>query len=88
MRIAERGETVASLFAASRSSLAVSCQRCRHRALVDLTRIDAHEHDHRQVVRLPIICRCGTASIEWVVLETPAEVESFISGGREAATTG
>jgi hypothetical protein len=51
-----------------------------------MTRIDAHEHDQRQVVRLPVICRCGTAAIEWVVLETRCEADAFISAAGEPAT--
>ena len=83
MRIAGRGETVASLFRVSSPSLVVSCRRCFHRAPIDLVRLGAHEDDRREVVRLPVICRCGANAIEWIVLESPGEVEAFISA-REA----
>jgi hypothetical protein len=79
MRIAQRGETVASLFRVPSPSLAVSCRRCFHRASIDLRRLGAHEHDRRAVVRLPVICRCGANAIEWIVLESPSEAEAFMS---------
>jgi hypothetical protein len=88
MRIATRGETLGSLFRNPTPSLAMSCRRCRHRASIDLTRFGAHAHDRREVVRLPVICRCGTSAIEWVVLDAADEVEAFISGGVSLAEQG
>jgi hypothetical protein len=87
MRIAKRGETVASLFRPPCPSLAVSCRRCLHRASIDLVRLEAHEHDRREVVRLPVICRCGANAIDWIVLESPREAAAFMSG-REAPSPG
>jgi hypothetical protein len=80
MHIARPGETVASLFGAPSPSLAVRCRRCERRTSLDLVDLQAHERDRREVVRLPVICRCGTTAIEWVVLESPGEVEAFMSG--------
>jgi hypothetical protein len=80
MRIARRGETVASLFRTPRPSLAVCCRRCGRRTPIDLADLAAHERDRQEVVRLPVICRCGTTAIEWIVLETPGEFEAFMSG--------
>lgn len=79
MHIAERGETIASLFMNPSPSLAVHCRRCRRRTRIDLTRHHAHEQDRREVVRLPVICRCGTNALDWIVLDR-SEVEAFLSG--------
>jgi len=39
-----------------------------------------HEHDHRPVIRLPLLCRCGAIDVQRVILESPDEGDMFLDG--------
>ncbi len=80
MRMAQRGETVASLFRTANLFLGMRCRRCARRTPLDLADLPVHPRDRREVVRLPVVCRCGAAAIDWFVLETADEAAVFVRG--------
>jgi hypothetical protein len=83
MRIASVHDTCQVLLA-SGLPLAVSCGRCSHRALLRSRQIGVYQDDYRALYRLPLLCRCGSKDVQRIVLETPDEEESFLSGSLPA----
>ena len=59
--------------------LAVACTLCGHRRLLTARQVDAHKNDRRQLLRLPLLCRCGSRQIELYLFETPDEVPDFLA---------
>jgi hypothetical protein len=53
-----------------------------HRHLIDVKLLEAHEQDRRHLLRLPLLCLCGTAAIDMFVNATLADVVAFWSGSR------
>ncbi len=80
MRIAERNETGSTLARSSVPYLGVACRRCRRRVLLSTRDLQAHEHDRRELWRLPLLCRCGSKDVQRVLLETPDEAPAFLAG--------
>ena len=60
--------------------LAVVCNRCSHRRLLTVRDLRAHEHDDRQLIRLPLLCRCGSKDIDLFLIETPDDHPRFLAG--------
>ena len=79
MRVVDR-DTVSILHRSTVPFLGVSCRRCGHRALLTSSQLEAHENDHRQLARLPLLCRCGSKDVQRVLLDTPDEPQAFLAG--------
>jgi hypothetical protein len=79
MRICDIADTGRTLVL-SGLPLAVSCRRCAHRMLLNAEQIEAHANDRRPLVRLPLLCRCGSRQIDCHLLETPDEARTFLDG--------
>lgn len=80
MRVAARGDTGSSLIRSAVPLLAVSCLRCPRRVLLNAEQLEVHEHDRRELSRLPLICRCGTKDVQRFLLESPGEEAAFLAG--------
>lgn len=80
MRVVIHGDTGSVLFRSAVPLLAVSCRRCPHRVLLRAEQLEAHEHDRRELWRLPLICRCGTKDVQRFLLESPDEQAAFLAG--------
>jgi hypothetical protein len=80
MRIAEHGDTGATLARSSVPYLGVSCSRCPHRVLLSVVQLEVHEHDRRPLWRMPLLCRCGSRDVQRVLLDTPDETHAFLAG--------
>ena len=78
MRLCEPQDTGRTL-ALSGFPLAVACTRCAHRRLLTARHLHVHEEDRQQLVRLPLLCRCGSRAIELYLFETADEVPDFLS---------
>jgi DNA-directed RNA polymerase subunit RPC12/RpoP len=80
MREATCGDTVTTLFECATPSLAVACSRCSRRTLLTPRQLEAHEGDRRALLRLPLLCRCGSRDVALYVIETPDDVPAFLAG--------
>jgi hypothetical protein len=60
--------------------LAVVCKQCGHRRLLTVRELRAHEFDERQLIRLPLLCRCGRKDIALYLMETPDDQPAFLAG--------
>lgn len=80
MRFVEHNETGSTLARSSVPYLAVACLRCTRRVLLSARLLRAHEHDRRELWRLPLLCRCGSRDVQRVLLETPDETQAFLAG--------
>ena len=78
MRLCEPQDTGQSL-ALSGFPLAVACTLCGHRRLLTARQVHAHKYDRQQLLRLPLLCRCGSRHIELYLFETPDEVPDFLA---------
>ena len=78
MRLCEPQDSGQTL-ALSGFPLAVACMRCAHRRLLTARQLHVHQDDRRQLLRLPLLCRCGSRHIELYLFETPDEVPDFLS---------
>ena len=72
----DTGETIAR----SGLPLAVACNRCAHRRLLTVRDLRVHEFDDRQLIRLPLLCRCGSKDIDLFLIETPDDQPRFLAG--------
>lgn len=80
MRNATDGDTGSTLFRSAFPFLAVACERCSRRVLLSAEQLEAHGTDRRQLQRLPLVCRCGSAALAKVLLETAEEAPAFLTG--------
>jgi hypothetical protein len=85
MRLCEPQDTGRTV-AMSGLPLAVACLRCTHRRLLTPTQLQAHENDGRELLRLPLLCRCGSRNIELYLMETPDDETAFLAGDTPLAT--
>src|SRR4051812_19836065 len=80
MRIAANGDTGSSLARSSVPYLGVVCLRCPHRVLLSAQQLEAYDGDRRELLRLPLLCRCGSKAVQRVVIETPDDAQAFLAG--------
>jgi DNA-directed RNA polymerase subunit RPC12/RpoP len=79
MRICEPHDTGRTL-ALGGQPLGVACSRCSRRVLLSARQLEAHENDRRRLVRLPLLCRCGSRDVALYLVETPDDAPAFLAG--------
>jgi hypothetical protein len=87
MRLASEHDTGRTL-ALTGQPLALCCERCRRRSLLTFEQLEVHGNDRRRLVRLPLVCRCGSAKIERYLLESAKEAAAFLVGNSALKATG
>lgn len=80
MRNVTDGDTGSTLFRSAFPFLAVACHRCSRRVLLSAEQLEVHGTDRRKLQRLPLVCRCGSAALAKVLLETAEEAPAFLTG--------
>lgn len=79
MRVCEAQDTGRTL-AVGRLPLGVACKSCGRRVLLSVKQIRAHEDDRRALLRLPLLCRCGSCTVQLYLMETPDDAPAFLAG--------
>jgi len=88
MRNATDDDTGSTLFRSALPFLAVACEKCSRRVLLSAEQLEAHRNDRRVLPRLPLVCRCGSAALTRVLLETAEDAPAFLTGHRPAERAG
>jgi hypothetical protein len=79
MRLASQHDTGRTL-TLSGCPLGVCCRRCAHRTHYSFALLEAHGNDRRQLLRLPLLCRCGSKDVQLYLFDTAEEAEAFLPG--------